>query len=1104
MADDGLIVDVGGNPDRHAQLGRLDVWSLCPVLDAKDVVRAAERKAAMGTNWCRHQFPNCDCHEFSAIMFVHSIYDISPLDVAVGLHKTRRRRAIVVAHRFDNAYGSFPYNEASYAYVGADRVTMTTRAGYDRDDSTYVHGAANWLRSGYYSSGEIAMAWKMVFVMGSTFVYSFTVAPVGMDALPRPLSFSDAVGNYGAVGTVDLDPTRKAVMNEASRFTPGTEFLKLAPGSLFSAGPQFVLSTDEKTAIPVPKGIIASVANQLAMRPRGPDTVNLARQHVQRELSAMNMTPERKNQALPWCVAFGLVASIEAEAAAMKSVVQPYASPWYSFLPWYTSPIATHAATLRLEFPTFLHRFVNSGIARVLAVIGIASVVGLAARYGGSRGVKRMAAVVFAASLACVFRVKPTPGTVVRNISTDVCVGDRDVPIQDDAKIIVRHNEACVPRFGNEPVGPHPSFVPPPVVARTCSHNIATALKTRMLCPAPNGPDERATAASALWCTYSLTDLFGSLVTVTRVKPTPFDAWVSRDTISPARRAAFIVAKERLRAREVAAAERGKSITRFFDKRENQLESGELGIVAFKPRLICPREDEMVVETGPFYHACGKRLAHVCRPGKALVYASGMTSDVLGAWFDDSWNTVIEAMAFDKDAANYDGTQYMETLVFHDLVDTRYGISARTRAATLAKLHTRGASLTGVSASWEAKVKSGDTSTSYHNSSTDLASAATQAIFATDPCNCPRQVPSAFIAAAVAQYNARLAELGVKSVASVDPRWWWCDSHNPFAMNLIRVACLGDDMVAVVSRRIMARYRPMDIDRELGWKVEVNVNADPDFASFCSARFVPATVDGDATRILTPSVGRVLRKTFFARQPVPLRIGVDRPIDSQARLAREVYCRGIALGLDRDSRHAPVLRAIVANILRRTARHGDVPIIKPNFSVRSAVFATDNDDTWATFENVYGVSPSEARDCEDYILSQDVFAGLDHPVLRRVVEIDAPDKTLVKPVLDVLDGSWLKCGSFPFWLLPVLSFVGYMFSVDSTGAPRLSRLLDAVSRRGDIVTTAIADRLARIFWTRGLLADDTITALSVVSHVVIVAPIIEEILNDCLLSPRVL
>lgn len=216
--EDGLnFVDVGSNACRNFDIIKtfglnLRFHAMIPVLQAGDQHRyATASKLATKTNnttftMCNHKFERCTCllkyyvnngqvsepptllakatepviHiMFDVLVFVHSIYYISPEDLAMRLYHVKLRKAYVIAHKFA-VVGRLCAGEMTY-YTNLQGKLMCQVTG--NRSGAYLHDDPGWLNVGLTKvdvkfegqSATVILDSRVIQSYGDTHIYEVTL-----------------------------------------------------------------------------------------------------------------------------------------------------------------------------------------------------------------------------------------------------------------------------------------------------------------------------------------------------------------------------------------------------------------------------------------------------------------------------------------------------------------------------------------------------------------------------------------------------------------------------------------------------------------------------------------------------------------------------------------------------------------------------------------------------------------------------------------------------------------------------------------------------------------------------------------------------------------
>jgi len=318
-----FIIDIGGNPIRHAANHRVNVHSCCPILDPTDAVRNNTHRnppahLPMPPIFCEHLAQDCRCVQPHSYLSVHSLYYLTPPIILACLLHCTSHTLHAVLHEFPEIYGAFAGGEAQY-HVSADQtVSMLVRGS----SQPYVHSVLPWFSSGYFSDGVNAMAWSSIRDFAWSKYYKFVLSPINLRNAITP--FRELRGSildtryYGAVrfgglafgSNVDAVHTRitSLAVDFDSFFSWGTWIL----GKGTTRTKQFLL----------PKSFVSELAARVAGLARNSVEFNrllgFARIHIRSyDLPAQVVTD---SILLSTCLAFTL--NIEAESALLGQMLQ--------------------------------------------------------------------------------------------------------------------------------------------------------------------------------------------------------------------------------------------------------------------------------------------------------------------------------------------------------------------------------------------------------------------------------------------------------------------------------------------------------------------------------------------------------------------------------------------------------------------------------------------------------------------------------------------------------------------------------------------------------------------------------------------------------------
>jgi hypothetical protein len=146
------IIDIGGSAIRNQTRG--NVWSTCPELLTGDVIRNLKNKSRGVRKWCVHKVQDCVCvSDVCGYMAIHSLYYLSQKEI-LDLVSTGKP-LVASMHLFDHMKGSFSNGEAQYEVTDEDNVIMQVNGNHHG----YAHPLCSWIYGDYYRCDDKAMIW---------------------------------------------------------------------------------------------------------------------------------------------------------------------------------------------------------------------------------------------------------------------------------------------------------------------------------------------------------------------------------------------------------------------------------------------------------------------------------------------------------------------------------------------------------------------------------------------------------------------------------------------------------------------------------------------------------------------------------------------------------------------------------------------------------------------------------------------------------------------------------------------------------------------------------------------------------------------------------
>jgi len=1022
----GNIIDVDGNPRRH-EYYRRDIFTMCTGSQPGDTARAIGYADIPPEEWCRHLLESCPHVEVLDVqnaIFVHKDYYYTPQRLYDFLTRLKLHTAYVVRHDFLDLRGDFPFMDATYDRTGPDEITMWARGNL----TPYMIPAGDWWRSSpwqppmsYWQSfihdRVPTLSWTVVRTIGMTTVYKL-MATLEPYATPMtvPVSLRERLELLQTNPVLSpLSGLHTAVTGDVPLYTPGWRADVNTLG-IFPGGMLFWFGTRKRVLIP--RGVVEEVATTVVLEDRvngeglmDVSFTNKVRKRATLVLNKTTLTSVEKADALPIITALSLTYSAESELGVLTNILGPamglfrrvYAakrSPqrdWTIFWiaggvvvlvsGYFFTNLAKHgfrSAATRLMVKTWRPLGV---VTPVVAVSCLLADLLMTWKRRAARGAK--------------------PETVVgRVVYTDVCTAG--VPTKEPAgktlatfRTPLDSGDRCLPHYGTEALGWF-SRLYRPVVPRRCVHNEVNATRSRQV-PVNETPEElRALswsvvrlAQQANWQAY--------FPDARRVEALSYTAWANRRVVNQGARIKFREARDEL-------AETGQMPELFnrgkvFVKREHLLKAnGEVS--DFVPRLITSRQPEFLITLGPWLVAFGNELKRMWSPSNWVVYTSGLNANRMGNAFDAFMTEHPFVYVSEQDKERFDGTMSREALQHELMVYERFGMPRKQLACIRAQWVTKNTSNNGFRFTGSDARKSGDPNTSCGNSFED-ASTTMVVVERMRTCHCgapnrpalswedaiagaknilalsmPRHEAGEAIDAYIAEDGEALLQLRTL-IDSTPPD---CDCF----MKLVKLFVMGDDTLGMAATAELHELLSNTwFPRACGFR-PTPVLCDRWTATFCSARMWPARFGDYDTVLMGPFIGRVLAKTGHAKDPVPASSWENptHAATSKGLLARQAWARGVALGLEKDVAHIPVLRALVEVVLRLTIGVEAKPIFN-EWAIHARTGATVNGDTWEMMDVLYGLSETQVVGLEQYLSrATSLPICIDHPVVHRIMEVD--------------------------------------------------------------------------------------------------------------------
>lgn len=407
-------------------------------------------------------------------------------------------------------------------------------------------------------------------------------------------------------------------------------------------------------------------------------------------------------------------------------------------------------------------------------------------------------------------------------------------------------------------------------------------------------------------------------------------------------------------------------------------------IERFDPRLIILFDESFVVTVGPFYHALGNHMKEVMFPHshgfisreqpRLYVYASGMNATDLGEWLY-YWREYMQTQScwtpygvnlnqyhlieIEGDCSRFDGHKLAKVKAINDKFNLSFiepkfrnlmKIQLVKTMDTNIKIKTPDGELIFRTSG---RHQSGHTSTSVDNSETNIG-LTEKALF-----NCQE---------ALVGENEMI--FGVTTVLGDD------NYGLLLVPRTINMTNFNDMMVR--------EYKALNQELEL----LVHVGDREPIGSFCSGYFY-CVLDGlKETYLWAPKIGRILSKLAWVKDH---RFNPNDFLYSLLVAYRHVFP------------HIPILRAYYTkSITILEALDAKIIDLPKEYEFRITTNHQGYNVSNLIYDqlySIYGITVIEIFELEEYINTRSDFELLDHPVLTKIMEVDAP----VKRDLDVGD-----------------------------------------------------------------------------------------------------
>jgi hypothetical protein len=967
-----IIVDIGGNPSRHARKNRHDVHSCNPILDSADVIRSLHHQLSSPHSCC-HLAQDCKCVQPAIHMSIHSLYNLDVSDVATLCMSNSTHTLVALVHTFPDAYGAFADGEATYQQVSVDQVAMTVRG----NEYSYTHNNMHWLRS---NSSPVmrddvrigTLCWSAIQSFPHSVLYAFHVTHRIVESVaPAQVSFSSAM-----LSPTHYGPVRMSALNEKASVNTGGEQLSLPDVKVWSWG-SFVMITKSSNAIEMmcPKGFISECATRVAGMVRSPDNFRNLLAWAKFQCARYNVPPHLMSSCLFAVCNLAFVQDLHFETAVMHGLIEPVKEviavhenalnrkfKWVWTHGQIAACVTASAATLTATgIATHALGLASGPVAGItLAVAGVATMAAAVIRqYSRPSNIPRDEFAKYRANRASNAprtAVIPLPrGTQLPATDPvkpiDVLLDPVQTPLDEVSKAKI---EAKNPHDNREPENaphrcPGPASDPKPngdvqrglsgvakqamplrpggivtdfsipVVPSNSSHSSISAITERIL---KAGPLAKGQVKMDLWAVFR-TWVFNNLSELGLhqgcVRRCSFDDWNVK--YGAAQQAVHQRARDDLDVIPHRVPQRG-----MFTKIESLMKSDGDGVAKLAPRGIQSGTPNHNVVTGPFCKSFSRRLktAWDIHQALGLAYTSGATAEEIGAAFKTACDRHGDNLSIlEGDYERFDSTIHRLFLELERDVYAYTGASAKEQAAFSDTIFTRGRDKFGNKYEIDGGRHSGDHNTSCGNSLL-------------------QGLAKVFSIAVLHSHRHGVAL----------PSYQELVYKYEFLLLL-----LGDDSLLVASKELTDLLGPQAIHlcfllRSLGLVLEPKIHHGPTAkwdASFCSSRFYPVK---SGKVVLAPGVGRGLAKSGWYVD-IPLNMPIERLV------------RGDAIAKNRDLRFVPFLRHMWAKNLELTKQFAGKEVLSQNLrrSQQHNFHASEThepcDETYRMVESLYGLTKAD-------------------------------------------------------------------------------------------------------------------------------------------------
>ncbi len=690
-----VIVDVGGAPHRnYSALGERGRWMM-PAVHIGDSTRRGRAPPEARDYICGCRFEACGCYEgmTRAYLFVHSAYYLDPLVLWRALGDEGVVDALIVEHEFNDVFGGF-YAESTWL-VQQERVEMRVVGNSD----PYIHRLPPW-QTGWIGPGREGFKAETLFQLdGCTYVKRLHRINWGEEYVTRPLIWDNVEADAGRSGPIQFSSATRNAVEDNARFTHVTFDVR----KVHKIGP--FLYTDflfrgEEVTLTVPISGVSQVAVLVMNRERTPAMFEEATHIIKNRYARSRIPPALLAQTLSAIVALGFVVNLHNETNLLFTMTSRFSwlmnvhsvflsfgnvvvRSWFWLAATFVTLLVGLIAFDVLDDDTKLKAgvtiiwivFVSGGCCCCLVAVRLHgrwrrwTEAGWVASLGDNEG---PTAPLLGHGFTLSDRL-PLPGSrYVRpppaQIQGQISVGATREKVKEDNRMLVS---------GIVADGALPS-----ALATTQQAEIS-AVTNRVL-KARREPDLKA--VSEYKEVFGSRDEFKQVTGGVKVSLERFNQWLKK--LGEAYPKTYVD-----NMREVWKHYQGVEVppgpTKAFLKIEKSAKTVGVEVrEGTKPRLIQPGEDYDKAITGPFVWQLYDNVKKTWDGIKTKVlYASGYTTDYVGARVDEFLERNPDAVGWSVDMASYDTTLslYLQEPVFYWYVSLgmpKWVISWLTRVRT--------------------------------------------------------------------------------------------------------------------------------------------------------------------------------------------------------------------------------------------------------------------------------------------------------------------------------------------------------------------------------------------------------------------------------------